>query len=1085
MAKVHARGLDWFLALPCHDDSVLFHRELPVLGLLFRFFLAPVLLGIQRQKLPNHPRFCHPVRMSSRPVRSCSVWLGLLLGTLALIHPYRSHAQTIPWILPWDDGLPGVATDFSDLNRPVGTNWVRVDTNGHFVVNDERIRFLGVNFAGDSPFALTNYADGMAARVAKFGMNSVRFHHMDAPWGFNGGLLSYTSTTSTNFNATQLERLHYLIARLKAHGVYSDINLLVGRQYRANDGLGSEVAGMDSKDAHILGYFYPPALALQKDYANKLLGPTNRFTSLPLAQDPAVAFVEIINEQGIIQNWYEGALDRLPPRYATHLQARWNQWLAARYTNTARMLDAWGAVSQPLGTNLLVNGNFSNNLTGWNLEQHETAKASFIRTYDFTNGQPSLQVTVTNTSAQGWHIQVNRAGVRVASNQVYTVSFWAKAGAPTNVSASVMQAHDPWGNLGCNQAFALGTNWQLYTNTFAATATDGNARVGFSDLGSKRLTFWFADARLQAGGQLGVPPAGSSLEAGNLPNVARSGTGFQGTLDARRDWLRFLRDLESLYYAEMVAHLRTNLRYPGLIFGTIMANSPATVQSTMDVIDSHAYWKHPVFPGVAWDSSNWYVENVSMTATMEGNNTLSSIGRQRVKGKPFVCTEYQHPSPNYYGAEGPLLLAAYAGLQDWDGLWLFDYGHGNPSGGLGYVSSYFQTAQHPTKMANTLLAANLFRRQDVRPARNEFTLALTPEREIDLLLNAGAWSLFSGGQLGMPGKMVFTSRVSTAVGAGASGLPAPPAGPAGGLVVSDTGELRWDTQGTNGLVTYNTPRSKGLVGFADNQTLNFDGLQLRPGTTMLGWCSLGLTLRRGEVFTNDCSALIVATGWWENTGQVWKDPAKTSVKSPWGRSPVLTEVVPFTLTLAVATNHVRVWALNPQGQRAALMPLGGNSQQTIFTAPTNSGAIWYELEISRWTASYDLWRNRYFSLAEQGRPGFSGPAAHPYGGSYANLVKYLHGLRPQDHPATNLSRSYVLSQNSQKFLAMTFDRDRLATDVLCMPEVSPDLLQWFSGPPYAKVESVASLGGMERVTVRDLSPIGPESRYLRVRYTLQ
>ena len=226
---------------------------------------------------------------------------------------------------------------------------------------------------------------------------------------------------------------------------------------------------------------------------------------------------------------------------------------------------------------------------------------------------------------------------------------------------------------------------------------------------------------------------GRSLAARTIPNIRYSGSGYAGTREARRDWVEFLRDLEIAYYDTMVAHLRGPLQYPGLIFGTIMANSPATVQSRLDVIDSHAYWQHPDFPGTPWDSVNWTVQNISMVNTLD--NTLSGIARQRIKGKPFVCTEYQHPSPNYYGAEGPLLLAAYAGLQDWDGLWLFDYGQGNPVVTMGYVRGFFEIGQHPTKMANLLAAANLFRRGDVRPAQQEWTMALTPTRELDLLLN--------------------------------------------------------------------------------------------------------------------------------------------------------------------------------------------------------------------------------------------------------------------------------------------------------------------------------------------------------------
>ena len=216
--------------------------------------------------------------------RSCRIGFLAVVVCFGVISPSGALGQTVPWILPWNDATKGVVTDFSGLNTPIGKNWVQVDTNGHFVVDGQRVRYLGVNFAGDSPFMPTNNAEGVAGRLAKFGVNNVRFHHMDASWAYGGGLLAYTSTKSTNFNASQLDRLHYLVSRLKAHGISSDINLLVGREYRSQDGLGAEVTTMDWKDAHILGYFYQPALDLQKDYATKLLGPTNRYTGLPLAQ---------------------------------------------------------------------------------------------------------------------------------------------------------------------------------------------------------------------------------------------------------------------------------------------------------------------------------------------------------------------------------------------------------------------------------------------------------------------------------------------------------------------------------------------------------------------------------------------------------------------------------------------------------------------------------------------------------------------------------------------------------------------------------------------------------------------------------
>ena len=125
----------------------------------------------------------------------------------------ETSAQTIPFVLPWNDGT-ATATDFSALNTAIGTNRVAADTNGHFVVSGQRLRFLGFNFAGDSPFMPTNNADAVAARLAKFGVNAIRFHHMDATWAYNGGMLAYTATSSTNFNATNLERVLYLVSRL-------------------------------------------------------------------------------------------------------------------------------------------------------------------------------------------------------------------------------------------------------------------------------------------------------------------------------------------------------------------------------------------------------------------------------------------------------------------------------------------------------------------------------------------------------------------------------------------------------------------------------------------------------------------------------------------------------------------------------------------------------------------------------------------------------------------------------------------------------------------------------------------------------
>jgi hypothetical protein len=999
--------------------------------------------------------------------------LLLLVGCVAV------HAQLTPFILPWNDASPGVA-DLSGLNQPIGSERVAVDTNGHFVVNGERVRFVGMNFAGDSPFMPTNKADAVAARLAKFGVNNVRFHHMDASWATGGGILRYTTTSSRAINTAQLERLHFLVSRLKAHGIYANINLLVGREYRSGDGLGPEITTMDWKDQHIVGYFNDTALGLHQEYATRVLTPTNRFTGLSLAQDPAVSFVEIINENGILQKWYDLGLDKLPARYTADLQARWNDWLVDRYTNDTALLTAWRAVDQPLGTNLLRNGAFASGLTSWNPEQHDTARATFTRTLDFTGGQPSARITVTNVGSADWHIQFNQPNLRVTSNRVYTLTFSAKGQAGTPLSVSFMQAHDPWQAIGFSQTFALSTNWQSHTNTFVAASTDANARVNFGGFGNRLTTVWLADVRLQEGGRLGALPDGASLANRTLPNILRSGEGFTGTADARRDWLRFLRDLEDRYYDAMVRHVRDVCGYPGLIFGTIMANSPATVQTRLDVVDGHSYWQHPIFPNVPWDSVDWYVPNVALVNTQGDDNTLASLARQRVKGRPFTVTEYQHPSPNEFSAEGPLLFAAYGALQDWDGLWLFDYGPGNDSVTMGRIRGFFDTAQHPTKMANLAIAANLFRRGDVARAAQEYTMGLTPDAEIDLLhTRASAWSVFSGSQLGLPTRLPLVSRVSVDVGPNASGLPTPPANPAAGVLTADTGELTWNLAAAGkGFVTVNTARTKALIGFTDQREVDLGGVRLRPGTTQLGFSTLALTLTRGTSLTHGGTALLVAAGRCENTNMVWKDANHNSVGNQWGSAPTLIETIPFTLTLPVAAARLKVWALDERGQRRTALAVTGSASNAVLSAGATAATLWYEIEV---TGGFPAWQSEHFSPAQLLEPTVSGPLAVPAGDGVANLAKYAFGL-PAWAPAPSdaLPRAYPLEFAGDTFLGFEYRARASAPDLTYQVQRSTDLATWLdAAPDFVEIGSTGS--DPQTLVLRSQQPLAAASqRFLRL-----
>jgi hypothetical protein len=875
-------------------------------------------------------------------------WLPIRLAALAVsATAVLAAAGLEPFRMPWDDASPGITNLQGWQPDEAGIHgWVQVTPAGHYAVDSHPIRFLGVNVAAASAMPTHARAEAHAARLARFGFNAVRLHHLEAPWQPDSVLIDYASGSSRNLSQDRLDKLQYFVAQLASHGIYSDVNLLVSRQFMATDGLGAEVTQMDYKIQHILGFFNDTALALHKEHATKLLTAPNPYRNgVPLGLDPAVAFVEIMNENGLMEQWLGGAVDKMPSVYQAQLQARWNQWLAQRYANTAALLSGWGTVDQPLGSNLLTNGSFASGAAGWNCELHDPAAATFTGTSDF-NGASALKIVVTRAGSASWHVQLNQSPLTLTANGFYTVSFWARADQAVPLYAGLSRAYGDWGGIGNGLNLTLGATWQEYTMTLQNGAAESNARVNFGGFGDRLCTVWLADVRVQPGGRIGGLPAGVTLEAANIPSLLLNPTSDNYSLGQRQDWTRCILSLEAGYWNAMARHLKTTLGYPGIVWGTIISNSPPNAQAGLDAFDSHAYWQHPTWPpGDDWNPETWTIPNTSMVNDAAGG-TIGGIARQQVQGKPHNVTEYQHPSPNSYTSEGPVLAAAYAALQDWDSLWLFAYETTEAE----FVTGFFDHGTHPGRLANNLLAATLFRRGDVATAVNEYTMALTPDKEVEVATSQGvAWNIADGSQLGVPASLALASRVSLSIGTGATGLARPPAAPAGSAIASDTGELLWDNSHANeGVVTVNATRTKAVFGYTDGRSWDLGGVQIAPGATRHDWCTIGLTLLEGGSFdsTGGGRALIVATGDLENTNQQWKDATHTSLGSNWGAAPTLIEVVPATVTLPVASSRVTAWALDGCGQRATPLTVTDSAGQARLTLGNSGTTLWYEIVIA-------------------------------------------------------------------------------------------------------------------------------------------
>jgi hypothetical protein len=256
--------------------------------------------------------------------------LGVLISMAGLaVLPATSLAQ-------WDDNLlkpfvmnhRAATTSPADvsflLDAPAGKNgFVRV-AGGHLVKPDgTRLRLWGVH--------LTDWSRGSvllppkddipmwAGTLARFGVNCVRLHFLDldAP----RGIIASGGADSRTLDPQQLDRLDFLVSELKKRGIYVDLNLNVGRSYKAGDGV---------KDYDKIGWakgltlFDPRLIELEKEYARNILTHLNPYTKTEYRNEPAVAIVEILNENGL---W--AGFKAPTAYYDDELTAQYNTWLNA------------------------------------------------------------------------------------------------------------------------------------------------------------------------------------------------------------------------------------------------------------------------------------------------------------------------------------------------------------------------------------------------------------------------------------------------------------------------------------------------------------------------------------------------------------------------------------------------------------------------------------------------------------------------------------------------------------------------------------------------------------------------------------
>ena len=454
-------------------------------------------------------------------------------------------------------------------------------------------------------------------------------------------------------------------------------------------------------------------------------------------------------------------------------------------------------------------------------------------------------------------------------------------------------------------------------------------------------------------------PDNAAAKSGKEPLVRFSD---RGKADPKRwrQFHEFLYSIEEKYWGEMRDFLHDiGVKVP--IAGTQLRFSPPQVQAKFDYVDHHAYWTHMVNYG----AEVWKSLNVAMVNDPRGGRLAEAIG-ERVAGKPLMMSEYNHPYPNFYGAEGQLLAHAYGAFQGWGGVMAHSWNNSTEEDPDG-VRYFFPMTVRTEVLAHFPACAAMFLRGDVRRGTDRLDVSLAFEDYFDRLVSCRALRLVSlaieggvdmGAAVAAPDQVAQLEAYRRPLAVALDGPRRTDYGVKrladGATVVSSTGELTWNQAIPGaGFATANAPNVKFFTGFPAGRKIRLGELDLTFGETKLGWATVSLTSLDATGFGADgrpVRILLAATGWAHNTGAKFRDEGDGYIScrlANWGHGPYLCEGVPLRLTVPVAPVRLRCWALDERGNRGRQVPVEAKGSGAELAVGPDFRTVWYEIAVDR------------------------------------------------------------------------------------------------------------------------------------------
>ncbi len=283
--------------------------------------------------------------------RLCQVTLTVNLPEDLVYYATGDKAPGTPGFQDWYTFEPSEdydrtsEIDMADwLDAPAGRHGRITRVDDELIYNGQPIKLWGLNVCYSSCAPDKALANRRAQCYAKYGINTVRLHKYADGTGWAG---IQSEESFLEFDAEALDRMDYFVAQLKQRGIYVLLSSTFGvklgpkdRQYVPYmDEFGKGQNRVSTNHGSV--YLSRELQDMQIGQVVKLLEHRNPYTGLSYAKDPAVAVVELFNEDSAL---FFGTLSQLQkvPTLRRRAAEQFCDWLQARYGSEQALLAAWG-----------------------------------------------------------------------------------------------------------------------------------------------------------------------------------------------------------------------------------------------------------------------------------------------------------------------------------------------------------------------------------------------------------------------------------------------------------------------------------------------------------------------------------------------------------------------------------------------------------------------------------------------------------------------------------------------------------------------------------------------------------------------